>query len=254
MIRSLYKLVVSRLKPINRWRAEVVVDTARAIRRGAVPSEHSCCICGYHGIFSPFAGWPVRPEARCPQCGSLERHRLLKLWIDANLGELKSKRVLHFAPEHAVRNLIKPLASLYKTADLFRPADLRIDIEKIELPDDSFDVIVCSHVLEHVNDIAALREIHRIVAPGGLAMLMTPVVEGWRSTYENRFITTPEGRMVHFGQENHVRFYGADIRARISTAGFHLDEYTAEEPLVSQYGLARGEKLFLARRLSVHGM
>src|SRR5688500_11121462 len=113
--------------PINRWRAKVMEETARALDRRARPIPRICTVCGRHGLFDPF-GWPVRPQAKCPQCGSLERHRLLKLWCDAFPGELRGKSVLHFAPEAMMVALIKPLASEYVSADLEARADLQLDI------------------------------------------------------------------------------------------------------------------------------
>ena len=108
--------------------------------------------------------------------------------------------------------------------------------------------MVCSHVLEHVNDRKALRELKRILRPSGTAILMVPIVEGWDTTYEDPSVSSPEGRDLHFGQSDHIRFYGRDFRDRVRDAGFELTEFTAEEPDVSRYGLLRGDKVFFARR------
>ena len=123
-----------------------------------------------------------------------------------------------------------------------------VDIERIALPDASADLIVCSHVLEHVDDNRALAELFRVLRPGGTLVLLTPVVEGWQQTYENPAILDPQQRQLHFGQEDHVRYFGADLRMRIRRAGFELDEFSAIEPNVSRYSLIRGEKVFVARR------
>jgi SAM-dependent methyltransferase len=198
-------------------------------------------------LFGPF-GWPLRPEAICAHCGSLERHRLLKLWLDKNREQIAGKRVLHFASETAVSDLLRPLADKYVTADLTPGRDLQLNIEKLDLPDESYDVIVCSHVLEHVDDRAALGEMHRVLAVDGIALLMVPVIEGWQETYENNAITDPNGREVHFGQDDHVRYFGSDFRDRVRRAGFDLQELTAEGAAVVRHGLFRGEKLFIAFR------
>jgi ubiquinone/menaquinone biosynthesis C-methylase UbiE len=123
-----------------------------------------------------------------------------------------------------------------------------LDIEAMALADQSQNCIVCSHVLEHVDDKKALAEIYRVLSPGGVALIMLPVIEGWATTYENPKVRTPEERMRHYGQADHVRYYGADVRGRIRAAGFQLEEFTAEGEDVLTYALQRGEKLFIARR------
>jgi SAM-dependent methyltransferase len=184
----------------------------------------------------------------CPHCGSLERHRLFKLWFDQNQAYADGKRILHFAPEAAVSNLLRPLAKQYVTADISPGCDLTLNIENIALPDGSCDLILCSHVLEHVDDGAALSEMRRALADGGVALLMIPIIEGWSETYENAEIVRPDDRELHFGQEDHIRYYGANIRDRIRDAGFELEEFAADGSATVKYGLLRGEKLFIALR------
>jgi SAM-dependent methyltransferase len=188
----------------------------------------------------------VRHEAACSKCSALERHRLFKVWYDRNEGVLSGKSVLHFAPEAAITRIVRPRATGYLTADIVPGlADLTIDIERIDAADQSFDVIICFHVLEHVNDQAALSEMHRVLTVNGRLLLMTPVIEGWQHTYENPDIQSAEDRELHFGQRDHVRVFGADLRNRVAAAGFAVSEFTAEEPYVSSLGLLRGEKLFI---------
>jgi len=146
-------------------------------------------------------------------------------------------------------SLLKTRVGEYQSADIAPGrADLVLNIEAIGVPDQSFDCIVCSHVLEHVDDKKALAEIYRALKPGGVALIMLPVIEGWARTYENPKVRTPEERKRHYGQADHVRYYGADIRDRIRTAGFQLEEFTAEGEDVLTYALQRGEKVFVARR------
>jgi Methyltransferase domain len=244
MMRKILSAIPTNLSPENQWRARVFAATIDSLRRRARPEVRDCNCCGYRGFFGPY-GWPMRPEAQCPKCGSLERHRLFKFWFDSHENQITDRRLLHFAPEATISALLRPLAAEYVTADISPGADLRIDIEDMALPNDRFDVIVCSHVLEHVNDRAALAEMKRVLAPNGLALLMIPIIEGWPTTYEDPSVSDRRGRAVHYGQEDHVRYFGADFRDRVRRAGFALAEVTATGPLSVKYGLYRGEKLFL---------
>ena len=196
-----------------------------------------------------FAGRPRRIDARCPRCGSAERYRLLALWLDRHGGALRTARILHFAPEKGLAQLLKARVGSYQSADVTPgKADLVRNIEAIAESDASFDCVVCSHVLEHVDDRKALQEVHRVLKPGGVALIMLPVIEGWSTTYENKAAVTPEDRMRHYGQSDHVRYYGADVRDRIRASGFRLEEFTAEGEDVLTYGLSRGEKVFIATK------
>jgi SAM-dependent methyltransferase len=214
---------------------------------GIYPRECPCC--GYRGLFRA-RGYPPRYDAQCPSCGSAERHRLFKLWLDQSSETInQNTSVLHFAPEPIIRKLIKSKGVRYTSADINpKLADLVLNIEEIEQEEKSFDLIICLHVLEHVNDEKALAELFRILRPGGLVIIMTPVIEGWAETYENATVETTSERELHFGQYDHVRYFGSDIRQRIRAAHFELDEYRAVEPHVSRYGLMRGEAVFIARR------
>ncbi|MEL6587330.1 MAG: methyltransferase domain-containing protein [Pseudomonadota bacterium] len=220
----------------------------RKMARGVTPRH--CPICDYRGMFVAF-GQPPRYDARCPSCRSLERHRLLALLLTGEHAPFaEGARVLHFAPEPPVTRVMQSLSLTYETADILprrRPTHI-LNIEDIDLPDAGFDGIICSHVLEHVDDAKALAEMFRILKPGGTALLMTPVCEGWATTYENPAIDGNIDRALHFGQADHVRYYGRDLRDRIRAAGFDLAEFTAQEPEVHTHGLIRGETVFLARR------
>jgi SAM-dependent methyltransferase len=219
------------------------------ISRAKGASFPRCCtVCGYSGRFQA-TGRPRRIDGRCPKCGSAERHRLLALWLGEHGQFLRRADTLHFAPEVGLTRLLKTRVGHYRSADL-EPgqADMTLNIEAIAAPDMSWDCVVCSHVLEHVDDKKALKEIYRVLKPGGVTLIMLPIIEGWHQTYENAEVTTPKARQLHYGQSDHLRYYGADVRDRIRAAGFVLDEFTAEGPTVPTYALQRGEKLFIARR------
>jgi SAM-dependent methyltransferase len=212
--------------------------------------SRQCNLCCFSGSFLAF-GFPPRFDALCPNCGSIERHRLFGVWLNQNKAELAGKDVLHFAPESIVTAIVKPLAGTYRTADLDpRYGDLVLNIEDIALPDESVDFIICNHVLEHVNPELALSQLRRILRQGGKLLLMFPIVEGLEETYRNPEVTTPRDRDLYFGQDDHLQLFGRDIRNTIANAGLLLTEFTAVEPNVSKYSLTAGEKIFIASRNS----
>ena len=186
----------------------------------------------------------------CPRCRSHPRHRAIALLIAR--GDLPGRRLLHFAPEPLLDPVFSRLPGIERvTADLHAPADLRLDISNIGLPDSSFDLILCSHVLEHVpDDRAAMRELGRVLAGGGLALVLVPYRPAV-TTYEDPSITSPLERMVAFGQQDHVRIYGTDLTERLGEAGFEVDDRTAaerfDEATVERYDLDPEEHLFLCR-------
>jgi SAM-dependent methyltransferase len=207
-------------------------------------------VCGYSGRFYSY-GFPLTADVLCPNCLSLERHRALAI-VAREEGFFRNKDILHFAPEPGIAAFIKQQGPLsYKSCDLYKEnVDLKIDVQAIDLPDQSFDVVICAHVLEHVaDDRKAMSELRRILRPSGLAVVMVPLEEGWDETYENPSITSEADRLIHFGQEDHVRWYGRDLRDRLRAAGFSLREWVSKEPYVLQYGLRRGERVFLCARV-----
>ncbi len=180
--------------------------------------------------FEPFgAGTVVRPNARCAHCDALERHRLLWMYLrdetDLLVAGGARKRLLHVAPEPVLRDRIagEPLID-YLSADL-EPgaADVVMDLTAIGFPDGSFDVILCSHVLEHIPDDAlAMRELRRVLRPSGWAILQVPIL--LERTDEDATVTDPQERLRRFAQRDHVRAYGRDYADRLRAAGFAVTE------------------------------
>ena len=210
--------------------------------------KRSCPCCGFEGRFLPY-GDPPRASAQCPACGSLERDRLL---FDCDrvtncIGQ--GGKVLHFAPEAILERRLRALADDYSSADLAPgKADLVVNIEEIDLPDDSYDLVIAKHVLEHVDDRKAMKELYRILTPTGRLILMVPLVEAWAESYENPAVTSPADRKLHFGQSDHVRYYGRDFRDRLRAAGFVLEEYQAAPEDCVAKGLIYGDTVFIARK------
>lgn len=195
-------------------------------------SARYCNICGRSWRRFLPAGVAARDDARCPGCNSLERHRLVWAFFErrTNLFDRRPKRVLHIAPESCfLPQLRKALGSNYVTADLFDPtADHQWDVTAVPQPNESFDVIYCSHVLEHVlEDRKAMAEFHRLLKPDGWAVINVPVTE--ESTFEDPSVTDPEERLRLFGQKDHVRRYGRDYLDRLHAAGFKVEIVSPSE-------------------------
>jgi SAM-dependent methyltransferase len=177
--------------------------------------------------FLPYGYNKVRENVLCPKCLSLERHRLMWLYLEEKTAFFqKELKVLHVAPEQCFFRKFRKQKNLeYITADLESPlADIKMDIQSIPLNDNEFDVVICNHVLEHVkDDKKALQELFRVLRPGGFAILQVPMDISMKSTYEDDTITDPKEREKHFRQKDHFRIYGADYIDRIKAAGFKAD-------------------------------
>ena len=197
----------------------------RRIRGVPLRGRSVVCPCCQHS-FSRFLahGRPPRLNAMCPHCGALERHRFLWLYLQREKEILtKPPWLLHVAPEPAIRALLKGIPGLrYITVD--RSAEtvaIHCDVQALPLGDAAVSAIICYHVLEHVaNDRQAMRELHRVLQPGGWAVFEVPIRVSERCTDEAPEITDPGERFRRFGQEDHVRWYGMDFFSRLSEAGF----------------------------------
>ncbi len=215
--------------------------------RGRLPRE--CPICGYRGTFIS-VGHPGRWDARCLHCGARERHRLLHLWITEGGGDrLAEKRILHFAPEKAFMARMRG-NPLYETADLLQAGVThRLDITDTKLPDATYDVVMANHVLEHIpDDRAAMREVFRVLKPGGVALLTTPINATRRETYEDPAIVGETARWAHFSAHDHVRYYGLDFAERLAGVGFVVETFRVSPEDEVKYGLLRDEWIYVARK------
>jgi len=201
--------------------------------------------------FLPYGRIP-RENALCPGSLSLERHRLMWLYLKEKTNFFTApQKLLHIAPEHCFINRFEALKNLdYITADIESPlAKVKMDIHHIPFPDNTFDVCFCNHVMEHVDDdIRAMSEIHRVLKPGGWAIIQSPIDYTIADTFEDPTITSPAEREKVFGQNDHVRLYGRDYPQRLERAGFKVteDDFVMQmsDEKIFRYGLSKGEYIY----------
>ncbi len=220
--------------------------------------EHYCPVCRSRvRRFYP-VGEPARPQARCGVCGTKARHLLMWLFFErrTDLLDGSPKRVLHLAPKPGLERRLKRAVNLdYLTADLFNPrAMVRMDITNIGYPDESFDVIICSHILEHVpEDRTAMRELCRVLKTGGWAVILVPI--SGDKTLEDPSITDPDERLRRFGQHDHVRTYGPDYFDRLGESGFEVERIAAHDLLsdedLDRMALTPTKEVILCRKRGV---
>lgn len=197
-----------------------------------------CPMCGArYRRFMPYGYVTSREDALCPRCLSLERHRMIWLWLERHTNLFESRpRLLHIAPEESLMRHFRKLygsTNDYITADLESPlADEHFNVESIPMKDASFDVIICNHLLEHVDDDRkALSELYRILRPGGWGILLVPEDRSRETTFEDNSITDPKERTRLFGQYDHRRVYGRDYDDRLRDAGFEVERISFTDEL-----------------------
>ena len=200
-----------------------------------------CPICGRRGRkFMPYGYVTSREDALCPRCLSLERHRMIWLWMERSTELFVNRpRLLHIAPEVSLMRHFKRLyrgTDNYITADLESPlADMHFDVQSIPMEDASVDVVICNHLLEHVeDDRKALSELYRVMRPGGWGIMLVPEDRGRAATFEDDSITDAEQRTRLFGQYDHRRVYGRDYDDRLRAAGFDVCRIPFAETLTPE--------------------
>lgn len=234
-------------------------------------NKYECPFCkGHFSAFLPaglnlpvlkekqVVGGVYRLNSTCPRCYSGDRERLIYLFLKENRQDIFSKKIklLHVAPERNLSLYLKSCSNIeYISADLNSPlADIKMDIADIKQPNDTYDVVICSHVLEHIQDDAkAMRELFRVLKKGGFAILQVPISYSIEATFEDNSITNPKDREFIFGQSNHVRIYGKDYMQRLEIAGFSVMVHDYTENLkpqeVLKYGLLKDEKIFVCSKV-----
>lgn len=199
--------------------------------------------------FLPYGYGNQRDNVLAPSSLSLERHRLLWLYLKKDTDFFTAdKKILHFAPEQCFLNRFRKLNNLdYTTTDLLSPiADVKADICDLPFNDNTYDVILCNHVLEHIpDDTKAMQELYRVMKPGGYGIFQIPQDLSREVTFEDDTITDKAERAKIFGQYDHVRIYGRDYFDKLRSIGFKVEEvdYTAQltSETVDKYRLAMGE-------------
>ncbi|WP_274476512.1 class I SAM-dependent methyltransferase [Mangrovimonas aestuarii] len=199
--------------------------------------------------FLPYGYGKQRNNVLSPSTLSLERHRLLWLYLQNETDFFTAAhKVLHFAPEQAFYSRFRKLKNIdYTTTDLESPlADVKADICNLPFKDNSFNIILCNHVLEHIpDDTRAMQELYRILKPGGMGIFQIPQDLNREATFEDDSITDPKERARIFGQYDHVRIYGRDYFDKLRSIGFKVDEVDYTSSLspedVNKYCLASGE-------------
>jgi SAM-dependent methyltransferase len=199
--------------------------------------------------FLPYGYVTVRPNVLSPGTLSLERHRLLWLYLHNKTDLCKKKLdVLHIAPEQAFYKRFKKNENWnYLTSDLYSPlADVKADITQLPFADNSFDLILCNHVLEHIKeDKKAMQELYRVMKPGGTGIFQIPLDRNRKKSFEDDSITDPDERSKIFGQYDHVRIYGMDYFDKLTDVGFIVQaiDYTSEldDKTLDKYRLEKGE-------------
>lgn len=212
------------------------------IKKDKLP--YYCPCCDTHLRSFADGGFVLRPDlynvARyegidqkviCPVCGSLPRHRILAAWMQENKNLLEGKEILYFAQEKCIGRWCRRNRIRCTTADLYRKADLKLDIENTGLAASSYDLVFCNHVLEHVSDYKkALRELCRIIKPDGSIIVSFPVDTKLESVFEDSSIVSEEDSIQYFGQFDHKRIFGKDSRRMLENFGFSVMEISGQAP------------------------
>ncbi|MFC0657553.1 class I SAM-dependent methyltransferase [Mongoliitalea lutea] len=218
-------------------------------------SKVQCNVCdSQFRKFLPY-GRKARENALCPKCLALERHRLMWLFLQKETNFFTAPlKVLHIAPELCFIERMQALPNLeYITGDIESPlATVKMDVHQIPFENNSFDVVFCNHVMEHVDDdILACKEINRVLKPNGWGIIQSPIYD-LKETIEDKSITDPRERERLFGQRDHVRKYGKDYASRLSQSGLLVEEnlfvQQLDPQLVIQHALPPQEIIFYCKK------
>jgi predicted SAM-dependent methyltransferase len=220
------------------------------------PVTNTCPVCLQSSTFTA-AGSTSRDLALCVVCGSLERHRLLMLYLRQRTNLFRDQlSVLHFSPERGLGGELARQKNLKYATSWYEPdraADFHLDLTALALPDNSWDVFLVYHIFEHITeDRKAMRELFRALKPGGWAVVQVPTDER-TETLEDPSINTAEEKLARYGDADHVRFYGwKDFADRLTGAGFQvtIERFAREltDQQVREFALDRNERIYMVRK------
>jgi SAM-dependent methyltransferase len=206
-----------------------------------------CNVCSKN-IKGYLAGFFPKLSLTCINCFSEGKQRMISLYLD-NFN-FKGKKILHFAPEPClVQYINNKKYNEYILGDINPSKSVtKINIENIDYPDNYFDLIICSHVLEHVDDHLAISNLKRVLRKRGVVLLLFPIIDAWKKTYRNKNINNKADRELHFLQWDHLRLYGRDVEDKLSGDGFELKKIIPFGEECIKFGIAQGETLFVLKK------
>lgn len=265
------KSLIKRIIPKKYHPQLVDLYSSRYFFRGLlyIGDKFECPFCGGHfrkflstGLDIPIlreknvVGAGYRLNAICPRCNSSDRERLIYLYLKNTTNILYGNlKILHIAPERNLRKVLMSNPNInYLSADINPPlATAKMDITNIEYEDNLFDVIICNHVLEHIqDDRKAMSELYRVLKPCGRAILQVPISLLSNKTYQDAKVLSPEEREKAFGQTDHVRIYARDYKNRLEKVGFSVKVYSLTkefgESLTHKYGLLKDENIYICSK------
>ena len=259
-MKKLYKFLLNRLpRPLLIRLSYVFRWIAPLFYHG---NKVECPVCGktFRKFLSYGSDKAHRENVLCPSDLTLERHRLMWLYLKEHSTFFETERldVLHIAPEQCFHGLFKKQKNLnYLTGDLVSPlADLHFDLHQIPLENDRFDVIFCNHVMEHVEDAhQCMKELFRVMKPGGWGIMQVPQDHNREITLEDPAIISPEDREKFYWQKDHVRLFGQDYPEWLSNAGFQVEQFLMKdvysEEQINRFRLQKEEILYIVKKIDL---
>lgn len=208
------------------------------------------------------AGGGYKTNTRCPNCGSVDRARLLALFFKLRTDAFNRKTdILHISPNKSIANFLCENSNINQVVGVLEPDGfkeynpIKIDIQKMNLSDNQFDIVICCHVIEHVDDDdSAMREIYRVLKPKGFAVHQVPLALNLKKTLEDKTLKTDKERKIAHGQVDHVRLYGMDYFDKLQKAGFRVirdnpfDNKWLSEKEIEKHRLDRIEDVIVAHK------